>query len=485
MSVEKSVKKKTIVNLFWRFFERIGAQSVAFIVSIILARILSPEDYGFIALITIVTSILNVFVDSGLGNALIQKKETNETDFSTVFYINIIFCTFLYIFLFLISPLIARFFKNETLIPVIRVLGITIIISGTKNVLQAYVSKHLMFKKFFFATLAGTIIAAIIGILLAIKNFGLWALVAQQLVNLFIDTVVLWIIVPWKPKLLFSFDAFKNLYRYGWKLLVANLIHTIYLDIRALVIGKVYSPSDLAFYNQGQKFPKFIGSNVNSSIDSVLFPILSENQDHAERLKIMTRRAIMTSSFIMWPLLLGIAGCSKNLIILILTEKWLPCVPFLIIACFEYGLEPLQTANLSAIKALGRSDISLKLEIIKKSISTAIIFISMPFGVFAIALGGGVYTIIATILNSFPNKKLLGYSYFEQIKDILPSFLLSIFMSLLIYFLPLSSFPVIIRLLIQVLVGGTFYLSGAYIFKFESFSFIKNLIIRNKRDSVK
>ena len=481
MSEENSLKKKTVSNLLWRFFERVGAQLVAFIVSLILARILSPEHYGLIALVTVVTSILNVFVDSGLGNALIQKKDADETDFSTVFYANVVFCLFLYLILFFTASYIAKFYKNEELVPVIKVLGLTLIISGAKNVQQAYVSKHLMFKKFFFATLVGTIIAAIIGIYLAIRGLGVWALVAQQLINLFIDTVILWIIVPWKPKLLFSFRALKDLYSFGWKLLVANLIHTVYLDIRSLVIGRVYSPSDLAFYNQGQKFPKFVGSNINSSIDSVLFPVLSEYQDDTVRLKAMTRRAIMTSSFIMWPLLLGIAGCSRNLVTLVLTEKWLPCIPYLIIACFEFGLEPLQTANINAIKALGRTDISLKLEIIKKSISTAIIFISMPFGVLSIAIGSAVYTVIATVLNSFPNRKLLDYSYFEQVKDILPSFFLALVMSVIVYFLPLFSLPVVLRLFIQFVTGGLFYISGAVLFKFESLDYMKNLIIRGKK----
>lgn len=476
MIEEQTLKRKTISNFFWRFFERIGAQLVAFIVSIILARILSPEHYGLIALVTIITNILNVFIDSGLGNALIQKKDADNIDFSTVFLANSCFCLILYLLLFISAPYIAIFYKNIELIPVIRVLGLTIVFSGLKNVQQAYVSKNLMFRKFFFATLGGTIAAAIIGILMALKGFGVWALVFQQIINVFIDTCILWIIVPWKPRLIFSFSRFKQLFSFGWKLLSANLLHAIYLDIRQFVIGKVYSPSELAFYNQAQKFPEIISRNINHSIDSILFPVMSASQDDIEKVKSMTRRSIKTSSFIMWPLVLGLAGVSKNVVTLILTEKWLPCVPYLMLACFRFGMEPLQTANLNAIKAVGRTDIILRLEIVKKIISTSIIFITMPFGVYAIAMGASVYSLIASILNSFPNRKILSYSYFEQIKDIFPSFIVSLVMAFLVYYLPLEFLPIGLRLLIQILVGSCFYIGITFVFKFESFNFIVNLI---------
>lgn len=473
---EFSLRQKTFSNLLWRFMERMGAQLVAFVVSLILARILSPEHYGLIALVTVITSILNVFVDSGLGTALIQKKNADDTDFSTVFYANIFICIILYIVLFFTAPLIAHFFKKLELVSVIRVLGISVIISGVKNVQQAYVSKHLMFKKFFFATIGGAIVSAIVGIVLAVRGFGVWALVLQQLISAFIDTCILWLIVPWRPKRLFSLSRLKSLYSFGWKLLVASLINTIYLDIRQIVIGRGYSSSDLAYYNQGQKFPQLIGINVNSTIDSVLFPVMTEVQQDVLKIKMMTRRAIKTASYIMWPLLLGLAGVSHNVVTLILTDKWLPCVPYLILACFCFGFEPLQTANLNAIKALGRSDITLKLEIVKKSISTIIIFLTMPFGVLAIAIGSFIYTIIATVCNSFPNRKLLNYSYFEQIKDIFPSFFISICMSVLVYFLPLSTLPTTVQLILQILIGAIFYVSITALLRFESFIFLKNIL---------
>lgn len=475
---DNSIQNKTISNLFWRFSERCGAQLVSFIVSIVLARLLSPSDYGLIALVTIFTTFFQVFVDSGLGNALIQKKDADDVDFSTVFYFNICFCVLLYLLLFFLSPFISSFFGRPELKNVMRVLGLTLIISGFKNVQQAYVSKKLLFKTFFFATLIGTVIAAFVGIFMAYKGFGVWALVAQQLINTSIDTVVIWLVVKWKPKLVFSFSRLKRLLNYGWKILVASLLDTFCHDIRQLVIGKVYTSEDLAYYNKGISFPALITNNLNTSIDSVLLPVMSDTQDDITRLKQMARRSIMTSSYLMWPALIGMAAVSKNLIPLLLTEKWLACIPFLCIACIDNGLRPIQTANLNAIKALGRSDIILKLEIIKKTISISIVFITMPFGVIAIALGSAVYTIISSIINSYPNKKLLHYSFYEQIKDIIPAFLLALFMGGVVFLLPLGNLNIILKLLVQVLSGVLIYLLGSIVLKLESYLFFKQTILK-------
>ena len=472
MTEEVSLKRKTFTNLLWRFFERTGAQAITFVVSIILARILSPDHYGLIALVTVIINLLNVFVDSGLASALIQKQDADETDFSTVFYINLITCSFFYLLLFLAAPAIARFYQNAELTPVIRVLGLMLVIAGLKNVQHAYVSKHLMFRKFFFSTLGGTIAAAIAGILLALNGWGVWALVAQYLLNAIIDTCVLWLTVPWRPERIFSFARLKALFSYGWKLLASNLLHTFYIELRQLIIGRVYSPADLAYYNRGQRFPQFISSNVLASINSVLFPVMAGIQNDIPRVRAMTRRAMTLSSYVMWPMLLGIAGTSPNLVTLLLSHKWLPCVPYLMLACFCFGLEPIQTANLNAIKAIGRSDLILRLEIIKKAISITILLCTMPFGVLAIAIGAALYAVIATACNSFPNKKLLNYAYFDQLKDILPSFLVALCMAVLIYMLPLSAFAIGWRLLIQVVTGALFYIFVTGLLRFESFCFL-------------
>ncbi len=264
--------KKISSNMMWRLLERIGAQGVSFIVSIIIARLLDPSVYGSIALVMVFITILQVFVDSGLGNALIQKKDADDLDFSSVFYFNIFFCIVFYLGIFLCAPFIATFYSNNELIPVIRVLGFTVVISGVKNIIQAYISKTLQFKKFFWATISGTIGAAFIGVFLAAKGFGVWALVIQNLFNQTVDTIILWITVKWRPKRCFSFIRLKKLLSFGWKLLVAKLIDTFYNELRTLIIGKKYSTSDLAYYNKGQQFPRLVITNIDIAVESVLSP---------------------------------------------------------------------------------------------------------------------------------------------------------------------------------------------------------------------
>ena len=479
--MKNELKGKAVSSLFWRFLERCGAQGVTFLVTIVLARLLAPEVYGLMALITVFTAILQVFVDSGMGNALIQKKDADDLDFSSVFFFNLIMCIVLYLLLFFCAPVIAAFYHNPELTPVIRVLGITLLIAGVKNVQQAYISRELQFKRFFFATLGGTIGAAVIGIAMAYMGFGIWALVAQNLFNSMIDTVILWITVKWRPKLQFSFTRVKDLLGYGWKLLVSSLLHTFYTNLRTLIIGKLYTSADLACYEKGQSFPTLIVSNINASIDSVLLPTMSGVQDSRKTVKAITRRAIMTSSYLMWPMMIGLAVVAKPLVVLLLTEKWLAAVPFLQISCFALGLEPLQTANLNAVKAMGRSDIFLKLEIVKKTISIVILLLSMRFGVVAIAVSGLAYSVVATMFNAAPNKKLLGYSYFEQIRDILPSFTLAMLMGVAVYPIVLIPMPMILTLLVQVVTGVIFYVGASAILKLEPFYYILNTIRQFKR----
>lgn len=468
--------KSVFSNLIWRFLERSGAQIVTFMVSIVLARILDPKVYGTVALVTIVITLLQVFVDSGLGNSLIQKKNADDTDFSTVFYFNVAMCSTLYLVLFLCAPLIANFYEEPTLTPVIRVLGITLIISGLKNVQQAYVSKNMLFKRFFFATLGGTIGSAVLGIIMALYGFGVWALVGQHLFNLIVDTIILWVTVKWRPKLIFSFRRLKGLFSFGWKLLVSSLIDTTYKELRQLIIGKKYSGEDLAYYNKGQHMPNLIIVNVNSSINSVLLPTMSKEQSNKEVVKAMTRRAIKTSSFILWPFMVGLGVCAEPIVRLLFTAKWLPCVPFLRIFCFTFAFYPIHTANLNAIKAMGRSDLFLKLEITKKIIGIALLLSTMWINVMAMAYSLLVSTLIASFINAFPNSKLLRYNYFEQIKDILPAILLSAVMGIAVFAINFIGLTDVLTLLIQVPLGVIIYIVGAKLFKMESFEYVLNLL---------
>ncbi|MDO5558719.1 MAG: lipopolysaccharide biosynthesis protein [Oscillospiraceae bacterium] len=471
-----SNKSSVFTNLIWRLAERSGAQLVSFVVSLVLARLLDPELYGTIALVIVFTTILQVFVDSGLGNALIQKKDADNIDFSTVFYTNIVFCLVLYIIIFLSAPFIAAFFKDPQLIPLVRVLSLTVLISGVKNVQQAYVSRNMLFKKFFFSTLGGTIAAAVVGIVMAASGMGVWALVAQQIINLTIDTTILWFTVKWRPLKVFSFERLKTLYSFGWKLLVSALLDTLYNNVRQLIIGKLYTKTDLAFYNKGKQFPNIIVTNVNSSIDSVLLPAMSSEQDNSTHVKNMTRRAIKTSIYIMAPLMMGLAFTAPVIVKLLLTDKWLPCVPFLRIFCITYMFYPIHTANLNAIKALGHSEIFLKLEIIKKVIGLILMISTMWFGVMVMAYSLLLSSVISQIINSWPNRKLLNYSYIDQIKDIMPGMLLAVFMGACVGFIGYLKINTLIVLAIQIVVGILVYVGGSVILKLDSFNYLLGII---------
>ncbi|MBP3819637.1 MAG: lipopolysaccharide biosynthesis protein [Butyrivibrio sp.] len=470
-----SLRAKAFINFFWRFAERIFAQLISFIVALILARILSPNDYGTVALIMIFTNIMQVLVDSGLANALVQKIDADDVDFSSVFFFNIVWGLILYFLLYTLAPFIAAFYVKPELVSLIRVLGLTVVVSGVKNVQQAYVSRTLQFKKFFSATLTGTLISAVVGIVLALKGFGAWAIVGQYLGNICIDTLTLWITVRWRPKKEFSFERLKTLLSYGWKLLASGLLDTFYQNTWQLVIGKVYSPLDLAYYNQGNKFPNIIVSNVNSSIDSVLLPVMSKEQNNIESVKLMTRRAIKTSVYIMSPLMFGLIATSEIVVRLILTEKWISCVPFLCVFCFANVFLPVHTANLNAIKAMGRSDLFLNLEIIKKLVGFLGLVISANIGVMAMAWMVVIISFLCQIINSWPNKYMLNYGYFAQLKDILPSIIISAGMGGVMYlikYVPMNDYFILI---LQIIVGVAIYVFLSILFKVESFFYLLNL----------
>jgi len=468
-------KKKVITNFIWRFFERVGANGVTIVVGLVLRKILGPDAAGTIALVTIFTAILQVLVDSGLCNALIQKKDADHLDFSSVFYFNVLACVTLYLLLFMAAPLIALLYNNSELTQIVRVLGVIIIISGFKNIQQAYVSKNMLFRKFFFSTMGGTIGAAVVGIWMALSGFGVWALVAQTLFNNAVDTIILWITVKWRPGAEFSLKRLKVLFSYGWKLLASALINTGFEKLRGMVIG-VYNKVDLAYFESGQQYPFFIVNNINTSIDSVLLPTMSEAQDDVTRIKKMTRRAIKTSTYFMAPAMLGFASCCEVGIRLILGEEWVPMVPFMVIFCVIYVFYPISSANLNAMMAMGRSDLFLKLEIIKKSTNLLVLIVTVRYGTMAIAIGALAVEFIEQIVNAWPNKKLIGYSYLEQMRDIMPTLLLATVMAAGVCSIRLLGMGLVITLILQICIGVIIYLLGSYAFHFETYEYVLGII---------
>lgn len=474
--MQKISKEQVIQSFVWKLMERMGTQIVSLVVSIILARLLLPSDYGVIAIITIFILIANVLVQSGFSQALVQDQSVGEIDFSSVLYLSLLVAAVLYGSLFVCSPFIAMFYKEPLLSPVIRVLSVILFFGAFNSVQIAYISRHMLFKRLFFSSSVSSLFSGVVGIVLAFLKFGVWALVAQQISSQAMICLVLWFTVKWRPQLVFSLKRVKKMFSFGWKLMVSGLLDTVFNNIQSLIIGRLYNPSIVGYYNNGQQFPGLIVTNVDTSIQSVMFPALSSHQDNKEMVKQMMRRVIMTSSFIMFPATLGLATIAQPLILLLLGAKWLPAVPFLQIACLYYSVWPLQTANLATINALGYSSIFLKIEVIKKVVGIAIIIGSIPFGMYGIAWGMVLTSFISTFINAFPNKRLVSYAYFEQWKDIAPSLVLSIIACLVSYSISFTSMPAFLLLFTQVLVGLGIYLLLAKVFKLEEYQYLGNEI---------
>ena len=472
-----SNKKSVLSGVFWKFAERVGAQAVSLIVSIVLARLLAPSEYGAISLVMVFITIANVFVTSGFGTALIQKKDADDIDFSTVFYFSLIFTTLLYVIMFFSAEFIADFYEMPILKPVFRVLSLSIVIMGINSVQQAYVSREMIFKKFFYATIIGTIISAVVGITLAYHGFGVWALVAQTLTNNVIDTIVLQLTIQWRPIKAFSLNRLKMLFTYGWKLLVQSVVLQLYSSLRSLIIGKIYTPADLAFYTKGNQFPDLISTNIDSAINTALFPAMSKEQESIERVKMMARKTTQVTSYVMNPILIGFASVAESFITLLLTEKWLPCVPYLRICCIALLFRPPQTAILQAIKAVGRSDSVLKVDFPIRIVALALLLVSIRFGIIYLALSEVLITVFGTVLYVIMSHKIINYGAREVCADFLINTSLAMVMGIITWavgkILPLSSIAV---LPIQVVVGVIVYLLLSIITNNTSFKYVLNTL---------
>ena len=468
--------KKIVSGMMWRFGEKITAQAVSLIVSIVLARILMPEDYGIVAVVNVFIAIAEIFVTSGLGTALIQKKEATQTDFSTLFWSNIAMSLVLYAIVFIASPLIADFYDMPLLTPVLRVFAIRLPINAINSIQNAYVSRHMDFKKFFFATIIGTIVSAVVGIGMAYAGYEVWALVGQMLTNTIIDTIVLFLTIKWRPTFEFSLECAKPLISYGWKILATDLIGTIFNQLNSFIIGKKYSSEDLAYYTQGKKFPELVNNNIGATLSAVLFPAMSLSAGK-EEIKAIRRKSLKMLEYVIFPLMLGMFTVADKMIIVLLTEKWAFAVPFVRITCIAAILGVFGTTLIQEIKAIGRSDITLKMELIKKPIFLVIAIIAMQFGVMAIVCTMIINEVLAFCFNVYPVRKYIGFDFKVHLLDALPSFLMSVVMCVVVYLIGKIIPRDIICLTVQVVVGVSIYLGLSIMTKNESFIFLKNMIV--------
>ena len=477
--MERNEKNQVIQGAFWKFVERIAAQAVSLVVSIILARLLSPSEYGTISLVMVFITIANVFVNSGFGQALIQKKDADSLDFSSVFYFSLVFTGIIYVILFFLAIPIANFYEMPILVPVLRVLSISVPIMGINSVQQAYVSRRMEFKLFFYATFIGTLVSAIVGIILAYAGFGVWALVAQTLTNNIIDTIVLQLTIKWKLTKEFSLKRIKSLLDYGWKLLLQSLVLQLYASLRSLLIGKFYTTEDLSFYTKGNQFPDLISSNIDTGINAALFPVMSQAQDSIERVKSMARKTTDVTSYVMSPILVGFMAVAEPFISLLLTDKWLPCVPYLRICCIVLLFRAPQTAILQAVKAVGRSDSVLKADFPTRVFALIVLCVSLRFGVLVFALSEIIVTIFGTVLYVVIAKKIINYNGFEVCRDFLVNVLMSAIMGVIVWWigsiLPCS--PLVV-MFIQILVGAIVYVVLSIVTKAKSFFEVKSIIMK-------
>ena len=480
MSNEKNLKKSVISGVVWKFIDVLSNDGVAFVISVILARLLTPEDYGEIALVNVFIIIANVFVVNGLGTALIQKKDADSLDFSSVFYCNFALSLLLYGIIFAVAPIIADFYNIPHLSVVLRVLAIRIPIASINSVQNADVSRKMAFKKVFLASILGTVFSGIIGIIMAYASFGVWALVGQVLSSAIINTIVVYIVLRWRPTLEFSWARLSGLIRYGWKILVSSIIKVGYEQLSSLIIGKVYTAEDLAFFTKGRHYPELVVSGIDSSISSVLFPAFSKVQDDVASLKQMVRRSLHLGTYIMMPLLFGLAVLAEPFVSFLLTDKWLPCVPYLQIACLHFAFQPVQTANLQAIRAVGRSDIVLVLDVIKRGTGVLFLIVFIRSGPIAVAMSLLVVAAVSIVANSVPNWKLIGYRLKEQLADLLPNLCLSLIMAGAVFaiskLLNSVNLPSILVLIIGVIAGAIIYVVESLIVKNRSFYYILDTI---------
>ena len=475
-----SLRRQVLGGLFWKFGERILAQGISFAVSIVLARLIAPSEFGVIALTWIFIALANVFVVSGFATALVQNKDATDVDFSTNFHCSLAVSLVLYAALFAAAPAIADFYRIPQLSPVLRVMGLRLPIGAFSSIQHAWVERHMVFRKYFFSTLAGTLLSGVVGIAMARCGFGVWALVGQQFTNVTVDVVVLFFTVPWHPRLEFSTASAKTMMSFGWKVLAADLSGTFFDQLRSLLVGKVYTPADLAFYNKGKSLPDLLTNNIGASLMTVLFPAIANISDDRERVKAALRKAVAVVAHVLFPCLAGLAAVAPSLVVVLYTEKWAPCVPYLVILCMASAVGLIGSVSLQSIKAIGRSDVLLKLEIYKKPVYLALLFVGVKNGVLAVAWTMLAYMVYGAFVNARQLKKLVGYGYREQIEDLAPPMAIGaglFAVARLVSLLHLSS-PA--TLAWQSSVGATYFLSVSAMTKNRQLGYLLS-IVKNRR----
>lgn len=472
------LKQQTKKGLYWSFFNQFSNYGMQFCVGIVMARLLSPSDYGITALPGVFLAIAAVFQDSGMAGALIRKPDIEEKDYSTLFLYSIGMGILMYAALFFASPYIASYFETPVLIPLVRVTALTFLWGPITTVQYVILKRKLDFKTPTKISIATKIFSAIVGITMAYMGYGLWALVISGVLSGFLNLILIVWAVRWYPRTGWSNESFKYLWGYGNKMLASSLLETAYSNITPLFVAKYYSPADLGVYNRARNYAIMPSQNVTGVIQNVTFPVLSKMQDNDEYLARNYRRMLKTTAFIVFPLMMILAGLARPLIITMITAKWEACIILLQLLCFSLMWYPIHSINLNLLQVKGRTDLFFRLEVIKKIIGLSILVVTLPLGLVVFCIGGIISSLVCLAVNTYYTGKLINVGYLKQMRDLFPTLLLSLVLFGVI--LVINQF--ISSYLLQILVGGTVgslvYLGGAYLFKFDELNDVKYMLKR-------
>ena len=483
MSQNDTLRSRTVSSLIWKLFEQSASSVVSLIVQIVMARLLAPDEFGMLAIMLVFVNVGNVIVQSGLNTAIIQGPNVTERDYSTVFWMSLVVSLVLYLAVWGASPAIADYYSMADIVWPLRVLVLILIINAFNSIQEAIVARSLEFNKTARATVTASVTSGTMGIVAALLGAGLWALVIQQLLFQLVKSIVLAFQISWKPRLVFEPERAVVLFRFSWKLLVSGLIEQGYQSLSDLMIGKVFDSTNLGYVSQGKKYPQALGLMLDGAIQPVMLSAVARVQDDGEKVKRLARRALKTSTFLIAPAMTLFAFVAEPVVSLLLGERWLPCVPYLRMYCFVYALLPVHTTNLQVLNGVGRSDLYLRLEVIKKIIGIA----ALCFTVFvlrdltAIVAGYVVTGIICTFVNAHPNKRVIGYSYLEQIRDILPAFALAIVAGALTYPIGFLGLPPLVTIILQSVSMAVVYLLLAKLFKVEEMAYLLGMVSKFRK----
>lgn len=474
--MSESIKKQTARGVVWSAAERFSVQGTQFLIQIIMARLLTSSDYGLVGMLSIFMAISQSFIDSGFSTALVQKKNRTETDFSTVFYFNIVIGLVFYFILFFSSPLIARFYDVPILTPLTRVIALNLFIQSLTVVQRARLTIAVNFKIQAQVSIISVIISGCVGIWMAYNGYGVWAIAFQSIINSFISMILLWISTKWKPQKEFSWESFTQMFSFGSKLLISGLLDTIYNNLYTIIIGKKFSQESLGYFMRAEQFAQLPSSNIANIISRVMFPIISTIQDDNERLKHVYLKYIRLSVYIVFPLMIGVAALAKPIIYTLLTERWENSILLLQIICFAYMWYPVHAINLNLLQVKGRSDLFLRLEIIKKILGILILFITTPQGVVVMCYGIVFLWTTGLAINTYYTKRIIQIGFFTQMKEVLPILCYALSMGGIIWLSTLLSDIYILKLIIGITVGACYYLAISYIFGSKELKEIISLI---------